>query len=55
VRLADVLDISFSDEDRWFLAEMNPYNLEAKYPQTLNPLPDKNEINRININSPARI
>jgi HEPN domain-containing protein len=55
VRLADLLDVPFEQDQRWFLADMNPYNLEGRYPQTINPLPDKIEVKRLVENTRSTI
>ena len=55
VRLADLLDVPFEQDQRWFLADMNPYNLEGRYPQAINPLPDKTEVERLVENARSTI
>lgn len=47
VRLSEILTSPLSQERRWLLAELNPYNLEGRYPHNLNPLPDRKEILRL--------
>lgn len=47
VRLSDILEPPLSQERRWLLAELNPYNLEGRYPHNLTPLPDRKEVERL--------
>ncbi|WP_291321657.1 HEPN domain-containing protein [Desulfonatronospira sp.] len=47
VRLAELADLKLAQQQRWVLADMNPYNLEGRYPHILSPIPDKQEVLRL--------
>ena len=44
VRLAELSGITFLEEDTDFLAEMNPLNIEGRYPEMWGPLPSTEDI-----------
>ncbi len=43
VRLAEMAELILDDERRDLLADMNGFNIEGRYPDTLRPLPDRRE------------
>ncbi len=44
IRLAELTEITFTQDQLDFMAEMNPYNIEGRYPELLAPLPSQEEI-----------
>jgi len=42
-RLAELSGIAFSREDSDFLAEVNPFNIEGRYPEMWGPVPSREE------------
>ncbi|MCI0494078.1 HEPN domain-containing protein [candidate division KSB1 bacterium] len=47
VRLAELSGISISQEQTDLLAEMNPFNIEGRYPETWGAIPSRNEAEKI--------
>lgn len=43
IRLAELIDINFKDDDIDLFAEMNPFYLEGRYPETLTKAPSIEE------------
>lgn len=43
IRLSELIDINFDDEQTNFLAEMNPFNLEGRYPESATKPPSQEE------------
>ena len=42
-RLSELSGIAFKQEDLDFLAEMNPFNIEGRYPEMWGPVPSREE------------
>ena len=42
-RLSELSGIAFKQEDSDFLAEMNPFNIEGRYPEMWGPVPSREE------------
>ena len=42
-RLAELSGIAFMQEDSDFLSEMNPFNIEGRYPEMWGPVPSREE------------
>ncbi len=42
-RLAELSGIAFRQEDSDFLSEMNPFNIEGRYPEMWGPVPSREE------------
>lgn len=42
-RLAELSGIAFMQEDSDFLSEMNPFNIEGRYPEMWRPVPSREE------------
>jgi HEPN domain-containing protein len=47
VRLSELSGIAFDSEDTDFLSEMNPFNIEGRYPELWGPLPSQDETGRL--------
>ena len=46
-RLAELSGIAFRQKDSDFLAEMNPFNIEGRYPEMWGPIPSREEANML--------
>jgi HEPN domain-containing protein len=47
VRLAELSGIQISQEQTDLLAEMNPFNIEGRYPESWGAVPSRNEAEKI--------
>jgi len=47
VRLAELSGINFLEENTDFLAEMNPLNIEGRYPEMWGPLPSSDNVDML--------
>jgi HEPN domain-containing protein len=46
-RLLELSDLQYSREDALFLANLNKYNIEGRYPDSYEDLPDSSEVDNI--------
>lgn len=46
-RLAELSGITFQQEYADFLAEMNPFNIEGRYPEMWGPVPSRKEVDTL--------
>ncbi len=50
-RLSELTGIVFKQEDSDFLAEMNPFNIEGRYPEMWGPVPSREEADTLLLKS----
>lgn len=50
-RLSELSGIVFKQEDSDFLAEMNPFNIEGRYPEMWGPVPSREEADTLLLKS----
>lgn len=50
-RLSELSGIAFKQEDSDFLSEMNPFNIEGRYPEMWGPVPSREEADTLLLKS----